>query len=170
MPTILELRHVSVAVGMSRSFGLLSVVPGALVFDPEGIFNTVSNAIVAFEKSARIVHRTKELTVVFGRLLPPWMNSGIVLVDEGDLRTTGVVLLAAWQRRAVVKAAQVAGLEVRVYPTWFSAAGQIGSAAELRRFRREHEDSGSRTTPEGSISRTHPRECAIVNRECGRFP
>ncbi|HEX9683886.1 MAG TPA: hypothetical protein VGA13_12450 [Acidimicrobiales bacterium] len=67
------------------------------------------------------------------------MNSGLVLVNAAPAsHTVGLVLLTAWQRRAVVAAARSAGFDVSVHRTWLSAGGGIGSVTELERFRREH--------------------------------
>lgn len=134
--TILELPHVSVAVSMSLFFGRLVVARGELRFLPEARINALGN----FEPATQIVHRDSELTVVYGRLMPPWMNSGLVLVDSTPgSRTVGLMLLGGrGARREVVVAAEIAGFDVEVYRTWFSAGGGIGSVAELDRFRREH--------------------------------
>jgi hypothetical protein len=119
---------------MSRFFGRLRVSPGEVVFAPEGRANSLN-----VELAKPILHRGRELAVVAGRLLPPWMNTGLVLVDSASpARIVGVVLLTAWQRRAVVAAATSAGFEVTVYRTSLSAGGGIGSVSELERFRREH--------------------------------
>lgn len=119
---------------MSRIFGRLSVSTDAVTFQPEGPANALS-----VEPVRRIVHRDHLLTIVVGRLVLPWMNSGLVLVDSDPLApSVGVVLLSAGQRRAVVAAARTAGFDVSVHRTWLSAGGGIGSVAELERFRREH--------------------------------
>jgi hypothetical protein len=133
-PIMFELGHVSVAVAMSRFFGRLTITPGTVVFEPEGVGNALN-----LDRATQLVHRDPELTVVAGRLLPPWMNSGVVLVDSTSASPfIGVVLLTAWQRRSLVNAARAAGFNVSVYRTWSSAAGRIGSVAELERFRRSH--------------------------------
>lgn len=121
---------------MSRFFGRLVIADGELTFLPEGRINSWGN----FEPATPIVHRDSQLTVVYGRLVPPWMNSGLVLVDSTPgSRTVGLVLLGGrGARREVVVAAETAGFHVEVYRTWFSAGGGILSVAELQRFRRDH--------------------------------
>jgi hypothetical protein len=37
-----------------------------------------------------------------------------------------------------VDASRAAGFDVRLYLTWFSSGGELGSASELDRFRRIH--------------------------------
>ena len=129
-----ELRGLSCAVSMSRFFGRLRISPGEIVFLPEGQGNSLN-----LEPAAPILHRDRDLTVVAGRLLLPWMNTGLVLVDSAaPARTVGLVLLTAWHRRAVASAAAAAGFEVTVYRTMLSAGGGIGSVSELERFRQEH--------------------------------
>lgn len=119
---------------MSRFFGRLRVSPGEVSFSPEGRANSLN-----LEPAAPLAHRDRALTVVLGRLLPPWMNSGLALVDAaGSSHTVGLVLLTGGQRRAVISAAESAGFDVSVYRTWLSAGGGIGSVSELERFRREH--------------------------------
>lgn len=120
---------------MSRFFGRLVVSEGDVAFWPEGRANGALNV----EPAKPIVHRQHVLTVVTGRLLPPWMNSGLLPPDgEDPSGGVGVILLTAWQRRAVVDAARSAGFDVTVHRTWGSAGGSIGSTAELDRFRRNH--------------------------------
>lgn len=119
---------------MSRFFGRLSISTGEVAFEPEGRANALN-----VEPASRIVHRDHLLTVITGRLLPPWMNSGLALVDATPAsHTVGLVLLTAWQRRAVVATARGAGFDVSVHRTWLSAGGGIGSVTELERFRRAH--------------------------------
>lgn len=99
---------------------------------PEGRANALN-----LEAPEAILHTSNELTVVTGRLLPPWMNSGLVLLSKASSSVyAGVVLLTSWQRDAALRAAREAGFAVTVYRTWFSAGGAIGSAAELERFKR----------------------------------
>lgn len=130
-----EVRNISCAVGMSRFFGRLVVSEGEVSFLPEGRANSLN-----VDAPHPIAHRTHNLTLVRGRLLPPWMNSGIVLVDHSEPSPSGVgvVLLTAWQRRSVVDAARSAGFDVTVINTWTSAGGNIGSRSELDRFRSLH--------------------------------
>jgi hypothetical protein len=120
---------------MSTFFGRLRISSGEVAFLPEGWGNSLN-----LEAALPLVHRDRALTVVFGRFLPPWMNSGLVLVDgAGSSSTVGVVLLPGWQRRPLVSAAERAGFDVTVYRTHFSAGGTIGTASELERFRRDRD-------------------------------
>lgn len=129
-----EIAHVSIAIGMSRFFGSVRLRPGYIAFEPQGIGNKLN-----LEPARRIVHSEPRLTVLMGRLLPPWMNSGIVLVDQNAAESlTGTVTLTGGQRRWVIDSARAAGFEVDLYKTWTSAGGSIGSVAELERFRRSH--------------------------------
>jgi hypothetical protein len=67
------------------------------------------------------------------------MDTGVVLVDQGAAPPshTAVVLLPG-HRRKIVDASRAAGFDVRLYLTWFSSGGELGSASELDRFRRIH--------------------------------
>jgi hypothetical protein len=122
---------------MSRFFGQLRISPGEVAFTPRGWGNSMN-----LEPVTPLVHTDRALTIVFGRVLLPWMNSGLVLVDSaGSPHKVGRVLLTSGQRRAVVSAATTAGFDATVYPTWISAGGGIGSVTELARFRREHENA-----------------------------
>jgi hypothetical protein len=117
---------------MSRFFGQINVMSDKVVFEPQGIGNSFN-----IERATRICHEANEITVVTARILPPWMNSGVVLVDQVS-SLTGVALLSIWQRNAFVSEAKLAGFDVGTYKTWSSAGGSIGSLSELVRFRRSH--------------------------------
>jgi len=131
---LLVLDHLSVAIGVDRFFGSLVVAPGALCFTPKGWGNKLNVA-----DAPTLVHEGQRVTLVHGRLLPPWMNSGVVLVDPAQPNQwTGVVLVTSWQRRRVVRALADAGFEVADYATLFSAGGNLGTIAELDRFTRSH--------------------------------
>lgn len=130
------LKNVSGYVSMSRVFGHLRIVPGEVSFEP----SSTANKWIAFEQPSRVVHHDPDLTVVIGRLLPPWLNSGLVLVDENapgpyDL---GVIQMASWQRRAATRALASAGFRISVLRTMTSMGGGIGSRSELDSFRQSH--------------------------------
>lgn len=118
---------VSAAVGMSRFSGSLVIQPGSLTFEPSGKFNEWMN----IEGPFQIVHSQPSVDVFWARLLPPHMNSTVVLRGRhqhgGDI--TSVVMLTFFERKQVVAAMQAAGFEVEVRRTWFSL-GAWESAVE----------------------------------------
>lgn len=126
-------------VGMSRWIGRLSVDADTVSFRPTGQY---VNSMNIEDTPATLVQRDRTITVVVGRLLPPFMNSGVVIADStGPARRVGVIRVAAWRRRRFVKAATVAGFSVEVHRTCFSSGDGIGSISELERFRRTHTKS-----------------------------
>lgn len=130
---VFVLSNVSAAVGMSRFFGALTIQPGRVVFEPRGRVNTFFNV----EDGRCFIHADQRVTVVSGRLRPPWLNSGLVLADRdgGPYAQVAVIQMPGWERRRVVEALGSAGFEVDDVRTWFSMGGDIGSIAELKRFR-----------------------------------
>lgn len=119
---------VSAAVGMDRFFGSLTVTRGAIVFEPTSKLNKVmsSNTI------DRIVHIDRDVVVVRARLLPPNLNSSLILrgdASQGEAVSAGVQM-PAWTRRGLCPALEAAGFRVDVRVTWFSMGG-TGSQWEL---------------------------------------
>jgi hypothetical protein len=116
---------------MSRFFGDLSVEPRTARFEPRGPGNKLN-----VEDAVTVTQSTDSVVVVHGRWLPPWVNTGVVLTDSQALGTqTAVLMFAGWQRRRIVVALRDAGFTVEEYATATSAGGNLGSVAELERFR-----------------------------------
>ncbi len=127
------LRNVSIAIGVDRFFGTLTIEPGTVRFVPGGVGNRLTPA-----DAPTLTQTAVSVVLIRGRLLPPWMNSGPVLVDPAQPHGwTGVVLLASWQRRRIVTALAAAGFQPRVVTTLASAGGQVGSTDELARLLRD---------------------------------
>ena len=127
----------TVLVGMSRFFGSFTVEPGRLTFEPsQGVINDVLN----IENATALVHTDTRVTLVWGRFLPPWLNTGVILVDhrQAGSGATGVLQMPAWNRRPLIAALRRAGFAPEVYRTRTSMGGQIGSESELSRFRSAH--------------------------------
>jgi hypothetical protein len=121
---------ISVAVGMDRFFGALSVDREAIRFEPQGAGNALSLA-----QAPHVVHRGRRVVFVVGRVVLPWMNTGLVLVDPAlPNGWTAVASLSPWQRRRMVGHLAVCGYSVEVVTTWSSAGGKVGSVQELQRL------------------------------------
>lgn len=119
---------VSAAVGMDRFFGSLTVEHGSILFEPTSKLNKVMSA----NKIGRIVHAGSEVIVVRARLLPPNLNSSLILHGDaslGDPVSAGVQM-PAWTRRRLRPALLAAGFRVDERVTWFSMGG-TGSRWEL---------------------------------------
>lgn len=130
-------RALTVFVGVSRFLGSFTVEAGCLTFEPsEAPINDALN----IDKARSLVHTDPGVTVVWGRLLPPWLKTGVILVDYGQTgsRRTGVLQMASWNRRPLIAALRSAGFAPEVFRTRTSMGGQIGSETELSRFRSEH--------------------------------
>jgi hypothetical protein len=112
---------VSAAVGMDRFFGTLTVLPGSIVFDPTSQLNKVMRA----NSIRRVVHTDRDVAIVRARLLPPWLNSPLILHGDpahGEDASVGVQM-AALTRRDLSGALGAAGFRVRERATWFSMGG-----------------------------------------------
>jgi hypothetical protein len=123
-------------VGMSRFLGWLTVVPGYLIFDPSG---KVLNKALNVQEPHRIAHADASVTIIWGRFLPPWLNTGVVLV--GDPRfgeaSVGVVQLPGWKRRSLVAALVRPSL---AHPP--RTSGADGGSADRRASRTRHLGGG----------------------------
>jgi len=119
---------VSAAVGMDRFFGSLTVEHGSIVFEPTSKLNKVMSA----NKIGRIVHTGPEVIVVRARLLPPNLNSSLILQGDSSLgdQVSAGVQMPAWTRRRLRLALVAAGFRVHERVTWFSMGG-TGSRWEL---------------------------------------
>ena len=127
----------TVLVGMSRFLGSFAVEPGRLTFEPsQGVINDVLN----IENATALVHTDTRVTLVWGRFLPPWLNTGVILVDHRQAggAATAVLQMPTWNRRPLIAALRSAGFAPEVYRTQTSMGGQIGSESELSRFRSAH--------------------------------
>lgn len=120
---------------MNRFLGSLTVELGRVAFSPEGR----ANGLLNLEEPTTVVHIDHQIAVIWGRLLPPWLNTGIVLLDPLALPHDGtaVIQLPGWHRRRLLTALREAGFAIGEFRTAFSMGGQIGSKAELERFRQQ---------------------------------
>jgi hypothetical protein len=120
------LSGLTVLVGMSRFFGSFTVEPGRLTFEPS---ECVINDALNLEHATALVHTDTRVTLVWGRFLPPWLNTGVILVDHRQAGggATGVLQMANRNRRPLVAALRSAGFAPYVYRTRTSMCGQIGS-------------------------------------------
>lgn len=120
-----------VAVGMDRYSGTLTVDPKVIRFTPTGASTAVGTSTLTF------THRNRDVVVVQGRLRPPWMSSGVVLVDPAvPYGWTGVVLLPSWTRKRLIAGLASCGYSVRLIRTWFSNGENLGSVSDLERLPR----------------------------------
>jgi hypothetical protein len=125
---------------LSRFMGTLRVFPGVAVFVPalEGLSRFANTALNVGDPPTAIVHRAPQVAVVHGTLAPPWLNTGVVLVDPDTLgEGTAVVQMPGWQRRRLVVALTECGFAVDAHQTAFSMGSGIGSQAELDWLRRK---------------------------------
>jgi len=121
----------SAAVRMNRFFGHLVIEPHSARFEPSGLGNKLN-----LEPAVTVTQSTSPIIVVHGRWLAPWMNTGVVLTDAATLGTgTAVLGFRGGIRRTIVSALREAGFEVEDHATATSAGGNLGSVAELERFR-----------------------------------
>ena len=123
---------------LSRFMGVLRVFPGAVVFssNEEGL-RGAANRAMNVERPVTVVHVDRAVAVICARFTPPWLNTAVVLLDPEALQGgTALVQFPGWQRRPLLKALSSAGFSVDVHRRAFSLGSDIGSAAELERFRR----------------------------------
>jgi hypothetical protein len=129
-PSILPfvLPWVSAAVGMDRFFGSLTVEHGSIAFEPTSKLNKVMTP----NSIGRVVHTDPDVVIVRARLLPPNLNSSLILHGEAELgeSVSAGVQMPAWTRRRLRPALMEAGFRVDERVSWFSMGG-TGSRWEL---------------------------------------
>ena len=128
VPLPFVLTSVSAAVGVDRFFGSLTIEKGSVIFEPGGRVN----GIMTSNTLGRVVHTAPDVVLVRARLLPPNLNSALILRGDSS-RGEGVsagVQMPAWIRRRVEPALVEAGFRVDERATWFSMGG-TGSRYEL---------------------------------------
>ena len=105
-------------VMMDAIYGSLIIDHGSIRFEPTPRVNRWFSAN-SFEP---IVHTDVEVRVTRARLLPPNMNSALVLQDHSTpgRRGSARVDLSAWYRRQVTAALQCAGFVVVERVAWWS--------------------------------------------------
>jgi len=127
----------SAAVRTNRFFGHLIIEPHSARFEPSGPGNKLN-----LEAAETVTQSGSPVVVVHGRWLAPWMNTGVVLTDSKTLGTgTAVLSFRGGIRRTIVSALREAGFTVEDYATATSAGGNLGSVAELERFRAQRRAS-----------------------------
>ncbi len=144
------LAGLTVRVGMSRFFGSFTVESGCLTFEAsQGVINEALN----IEPAKALFHTDASVTVVWGRFLPPWLNTGVILIDhrQAGSRATGVLQMPTWHRRPLVAAFRNAGFVPEVFCTRTSMGGQIGSDTELICFRSTHRPMSRSLTVTGPV-------------------
>jgi hypothetical protein len=90
--------------------GHLTVAPGILTLETGPVLRRVSGV-------ARLTHHERDVMVVESRLVPPWINTNVVLVAD-DVRAFASV--PRWNRRRLVGALAAAGFQVHRRRTWFA--------------------------------------------------
>lgn len=88
----------SAVVGMSRFFGSLSIRSRSITFESRGKLNEFMTA----ETRQTVVHSERRVVVVRARLLPPNLNSSVILRGEsasGGAITAGVQMPGGVRRK-----------------------------------------------------------------------
>jgi hypothetical protein len=100
--------------------GWLQVAPNTLSYERDGLVSKLS-------AEKRIIHRGTTVWTVRARLLPPLLNTGLLLEDDA-----GIVRLLPWygNYRRIVNALREAGFTVRERRTWFALGLHVASGAE----------------------------------------
>jgi hypothetical protein len=113
---------ISLAIGLSRHFGSLTIQPGSLVFEPDRAMNRL---MTADEATSRIVHTDPAVIMVRARLAPPNLNSSLILrgTTASGAPVTAGAHMPAWTRREAAKALTANGFHVEERVTWFSLGG-----------------------------------------------
>lgn len=113
---------------MDRFFGSLSVEEGSIVFEPGGRVNRNMNSNIV----SRVVHTSPDVVLVRARLLPPNLNSSLILNGDSSCGedVSAAVQMPAWTRRQLLPALVEAGFRVDERATWLSLGG-TGSRSEL---------------------------------------
>lgn len=125
-----EIRDVSCGVSASRFFGRLIFEPASVRFEPLGWANKLN-----IEAPRGLEDNTNCVLIIVARWLPPWMNTGLVLVDTRASRAVvGVALLSECRRREVRRIASALSFKVVEYRTNLNYGGSIRSVSELQRF------------------------------------
>lgn len=116
------------AIGMDRYYGSLTVTKESIVFAPTSRWNK----FVTFNMIGRVVHIDRDVIVVRARLLPPNLNSSVILHGDPSLGegVSAGVQLSAVGRRRLRPALVAAGFRVDERVTWFSMGG-TGSRWEI---------------------------------------
>jgi hypothetical protein len=124
--------RVSAAIGMDRFFGSLTIDCGSIVFAPTSKLNRV----LSVNEPQRLVHTTRHVIIVRARLLPPNLNSALILQGNGRLGEplSAGVQMAAWTRRRLRPVLLSSGFDLDERLTWLSLGGG-GSTSELPRPR-----------------------------------
>lgn len=100
--------------------GWLEVAPNRLSYERSGLVSKLSG-----EK--RILHRGSTVRTVRARLLPPLLNTGLLVEDDA-----GIVRLLPWygNYRRIVNALTEAGFTVIERRTWFTLGLHAASEAD----------------------------------------
>jgi hypothetical protein len=100
-------------VRLWRGNGLLIVHPGLIIFEAGRILRRLTSV-------TRIVHTAPEVTLIYSRFAPPWINT--FLVVEGPEET---IVAGTWcfARRRLRESLRSAGFEIVEVRTRFSFGG-----------------------------------------------
>jgi hypothetical protein len=107
--TLPEVFVVGAAVKRAHGGGKLTVNPGMLILELGPLTRRYTNI-------DRVVHTTKRVAMFKGRLLPPFLNTRLV-IDDGDV--VAVASLPGWSRQRLRAAIREAGLELAEESGWF---------------------------------------------------
>lgn len=93
---------------------------GRLLISPATIELQTGRATQMLSRSPKIVHRERTVTLLTARFMPPWYDTALLLVGDGQSATAVTSIL---RRRALRVALRQAGFEVKERVTWFSLSG-----------------------------------------------
>ena len=98
-----------------RGGGRLTVGPGAVAVCLGPVLRRVTGLDV-------VVHRKPSITVISTRLMPPWLNTSVVVEDVACTVVASTTIL---DRRTLFSALQWSGLRVLPETRWFSIGGDL---------------------------------------------
>ena len=102
--------------GGARSVAYLEISPGKIVLQPTPRLRRVDPA------ARPIVHEAPDVTLVYSRLLPPWMDTHMIVHDADSV---ALAHLGRGARRRLVEALRSCGFTPKEWRTWF-ATGSAG--------------------------------------------
>jgi hypothetical protein len=96
----------------------LVIAPKLIMLEPGKLARWGARTIVG--ELAVVVHTKPIVTVIRGRLLPPWMNTSVVI--EGDSETA-VATVPGWRRHRLLRAIRDAGFTIEEQMRLFDVGG-----------------------------------------------
>ena len=100
--------QVGATVKSAQGGGRLIVAPGTLVLEPGPVTRRLTDV-------ERVLHSSNCVTMFKGRLLPPYMNTHIV-IEGGEV--VALATLPGWSRRRVRVALREAGFQLEERSGW----------------------------------------------------